>query len=328
MAEPRMWWRAPGENRVFTLLSDAQGDAFIHFGPFAADATTPSCTWRGRVAETDMPQAGELAGLQAAAVGHADRTRREEHEAAVEASLAAIAAGTLDKVVCARVDFVAAADALPPEDVFRAKCADHPDAFVYLIAHPSCGVWLGATPELLLQAEGERCETVSLAATRRSAERSVWTEKERAEQAVVTRYIADILRIAGAESLHVDAAHDRIYGPLTHLESRIAFTFRGPLLDLVHRLHPTPAVGGTPLAAALALIALHERLPRRYYAGFVGLTLPDSARFYVNLRCMEWVSDGVRIHAGGGIVAGSDPAAEWEETEAKVGAIRAHLVRG
>jgi isochorismate synthase len=327
MGEPRVWWRAPGEDRVCTLRFDPQGEAHFHFGPFAAVDGAPLCAWRGVVEEAEWPEPGTLGVAGAGGMDRVDRTRRGEHEAAIAEGLKRIASGELDKVVLARVEFVPASEALPPEEVFRAKCADHPDAFVYLVAHPVCGVWLGATPELLLKSDGATCETVSLAATRRAADRDHWTDKERAEQAVVTRYIADVLREAGAESVHVTEAIDRIYGPLAHLESRIRFAFAGALPDLVRRLHPTPAVGGSPLAAALSLIARLERLPRRYYAGFLGVTLPTSSRFYVNLRCMEWVAGGVLLHAGGGIVAGSDPASEWEETEAKLAAIRMRLVK-
>jgi len=327
MGEPRVWWRAPGEDRVCTLRPDPRGEAHFHFGPFAVEAGEPVLALRGTVEEGGWPAPGSVDEAFVAPEDRQDRTRRGEHEAAVGEGLKRIAAGELDKVVLARVEFVPASEALPPEEVFRAKCADHPDALVYLVAHPVCGVWLGATPELLLKSDGASCETVSLAATRRASDRSPWTDKERAEQAVVTRYIADVLREAGADSVHVTEAIDRIYGPLAHLESRIRFAFTGALPDLVRRLHPTPAVGGTPLAAALALIGRLERLPRRYYAGFLGVTLPASSRFYVNLRCMEWVAGGVLLHAGGGIGAGSDPASEWEETEAKLAAIRMRLVK-
>ena len=191
MGEPRVWWRAPGEDRVCTLRFDPQGDAHFHFGPFAAGDGAPLCAWRGVVEEAEWPEPGTLGVAGAGGMDRADRTRRGEHEAAIAEGLKRIASGELDKVVLARVEFVPASEALPPEEVFRAKCADHPDAFVYLVAHPVCGVWLGATPELLLKSDGATCETVSLAATRRAADRDHWTDKERAEQAAQMEALAE-----------------------------------------------------------------------------------------------------------------------------------------
>jgi isochorismate synthase len=96
----------------------------------------------------------------------------------------------------------------------------------------------------------------------------------------------------------------------------------GRLLDLVARLHPTPAVGGTPRDAALAWIRAHEGLDRGWYAAPVGwLDAAGDGEFAVALR--SGLVDGATAHlfAGCGIMGDSDPAAEVAESRLKLRAM-------
>ncbi|MFN3337993.1 MAG: chorismate-binding protein, partial [Thermomicrobium sp.] len=89
-------------------------------------------------------------------------------------------------------------------------------------------------------------------------------------------------------------------------------------LDVAARLHPTPAVGGTPREAALAFIRAHEPIPRGWYAGTLGwISVPGDGEFVVALRSGLVQGTVARLYAGCGIVADSDPVAEWDESEAK-----------
>ena len=115
------------------------------------------------------------------------------------------------------------------------------------------------------------------------------------------------------------------YGSLQHLQSNITFRSEEDEDFWLNALHPTPAVGGTPREKALDFIANHESGERRYYTGFLGTIEGDRAAFYVNLRCMQCFANGFRLFAGGGIVAGSDPAKEWKETRDKIESIRAGI---
>jgi menaquinone-specific isochorismate synthase len=90
------------------------------------------------------------------------------------------------------------------------------------------------------------------------------------------------------------------------------------VLDVVARLHPTPAVGGTPREAALAFIRQHEPVPRGWYAGALGwIEASGDGEIVVGLRSGLVRSQQARLYAGCGIVADSDPVAEWAEAEAK-----------
>ncbi|HYR68797.1 MAG TPA: chorismate-binding protein, partial [Candidatus Dormibacteraeota bacterium] len=101
------------------------------------------------------------------------------------------------------------------------------------------------------------------------------------------------------------------------------------ILDLVERLHPTPAVGGFPRPRALELIREREALDRGWYAGPIGWMTPGGeGDFAVGIRSAFVRGDRALLYAGAGIVAGSRPEREWDECEAKLGSIEDVLLRG
>jgi menaquinone-specific isochorismate synthase len=117
---------------------------------------------------------------------------------------------------------------------------------------------------------------------------------------------------------------------VTHLATHVE-AWLGPqppsALELVARLHPTAAVGGTPRADALAMIARLEAAPRGRYAGPVGwMDAKGDGEFAIALRCAQLSGDTARLWAGAGIVADSDPDAEVAETTAKFDAVLSALL--
>ena len=319
MLEPRVWWRSPGSSVLYTLASGGD-DAFV-FAPFAGPG---QLRIEGQIQETHWPVSGQLKH----ALGQGPRkkpTRDRDFQRTIEEALSQIGQGAFEKVVLSR--HAKEQTQLTPEEVFRAKCEQFPDAFVYLWYHPLSGIWLGATPELLVASAGEgNWETVSLAGTLRKGEDVNWTNKEREEQDVVTRYILDRLEQADARDIKAVPVSELRYGEMVHLQSRIGFQAHGDLLKWAKTLHPTPAVAGNPLEAAMQFIRDSESLDRHYYAGFLGPVHQNGeGSFYVNLRCMWWTQDGVIAYAGAGIVSGSNPENEWLETEAKLDSILHNL---
>jgi isochorismate synthase EntC len=121
------------------------------------------------------------------------------------------------------------------------------------------------------------------------------------------------------------------FASVVHLATTIEGTLTDPgvtALDLVRRLHPTPAVGGWPSDAALEMIRVLEGRDRGRYAGPCGwIDAHGDGAFVVALRCAELEGAHARLFAGAGIVAGSDPAAEWAETQAKLQPMLRVLVR-
>jgi isochorismate synthase EntC len=114
---------------------------------------------------------------------------------------------------------------------------------------------------------------------------------------------------------------------VVHLRTGIQAQLRedvGPVA-LVTALHPTPAVGGAPRERALRFLGEHEALDRGWYAGPVGWVGPQRAHLVVALRSALVEGARARLFVGAGIVQGSDPAAEWRETELKGVAMRRAL---
>jgi len=100
-------------------------------------------------------------------------------------------------------------------------------------------------------------------------------------------------------------------------------------LELAGLLHPTPAVGGVPRDLALAVLAELEPFARGPYAGPVGwVDAAGDGEWAIAIRCATLTGAGARLVAGAGIVAGSDPQAEWAETEWKLAAVLGALAGG
>ncbi|MGQ9659123.1 MAG: isochorismate synthase [Thermochromatium sp.] len=95
---------------------------------------------------------------------------------------------------------------------------------------------------------------------------------------------------------------------------------------LAEHLHPTPATNGQPRRAARDWLRRHEPLERGWYTGVAGLIAPDlTGELWVLLRCAHILDRTADLYAGAGIVAGSDPASEWQETEYKLAAMTTAL---
>jgi len=255
------------------------------------------------------------------------------YEEAVRRAVERIRAGDLDKVVLAREVRVHAGGPIDPAPILDALRSAFPACYCYCVGTPELAL-VGASPELLVRRDGERAQTVALAGTtRRSADPAVddhlgeqllRSDKDRGEQRIVTERIE---RALGPVSLWVAAADEPVLVKVQNVQ-HLATPIRAqlaepiPVLELAGRLHPTPAVGGEPNAAAQPLIPALEGLDRGWYAGAIGWTdLAEDGELCVALRCALLRDDLARLYAGCGIVADSDPAAELAETEVKLQAL-------
>ncbi len=197
-------------------------------------------------------------------------------------------------------------------DIFLQAANDYEKAFVYFLQAPGIYTGIGASPEVLLERQGDNCRTMSLAGTRKKGGED-WTDKEREEQDIVTQYILEELSGAGIDDLEYSDAYDAEAGPLIHLRSDILFRTEMNDKEVLNILHPTPAVCGQPLKEAKALISELEDHDRRYYSGYIGISGDRFSRYFVNLRCLEKKDYYALCYAGGGITASSDPESEWQE---------------
>jgi len=221
-----------------------------------------------------------------------------------------IKAGVFTKCVAARKIKIEKPDNFNITTSFLHLLSKYKGAFRYL-ANTSFGLWMGATPELLLQQNGNQFSTVALAGTK--TDDRAWTDKEKEEQAIVTQYIVNTLKNNSADNISTSETYTFQAGHLQHLKTDISFQSNELL---VNKLHPTPAVCGLPLQNSKDFILQSEKNNRSLYSGFLGLQ-GHSARYYVNLRCMQIFDNHIDLHVGAGITVDSIPSKEWEETEAK-----------
>jgi isochorismate synthase len=253
--------------------------------------------------------------------------------AAVGKAQRRMAEGFVQKVVLSRVVEAPLPKASPVQVFERLRFA-YPAAFVALASLPSHGVWLGASPELLVGYEDrKRFRTMALAGTRPLPDsgdpnESSWSFKEIEEQAMVGRYIVDQFKKIRLREYHEEGPRAYAAGPVVHLrtdyEVDMAAVERPDLPDTMRDLlHPTSAVCGAPFDEALGFITDHEPHERHLYAGYWGPVLVESeSHLFVNLRCLRWDADAVRLFVGAGITAASNPAAELAETEIKTRTLR------
>ena len=275
---------------------------------------------------------------------------KENHIKLVNKGIEAIKKNGLEKVVLSRfVDI----DNLENEPllIFKRLLHKYNSAFVYCWYHPKVGLWLGATPETLLEVEGNDFSAMSLAGTQRyeGVMDVNWNKKERDEQQMVTDYVVNNLD-SFTTKLDISDPETIRAGSVLHLKSEIKgrlIEHKNGLQKLIYALHPTPAVCGLPKIEAMQFILDNEQYNREFYAGFLGelnkevkvkprtgkLNIENraftynkrSSHLFVNLRCIQILDKNAKIYVGGGITNESIAEKEWEETIAKMYTIKSAL---
>ncbi len=206
-----------------------------------------------------------------------------------------------------------------PIKIFRNILDTYPNAFCYCWYHPKIGLWIGATPELLLLRQNTSLVTVSLAGTTKSTARNkpLWGKKELEEQEMVTRHIADQLR-RYVTDLSIGKVESVRAGNLWHLKTKIWGTIHDLELEkIIQALHPTPAICGLPVNEAEIFIKKYENYDREFYTGYLGelnMGKDKNTHLFVNLRCMQIKGDSGFLYVGGGITSDSNAQQEWIET--------------
>lgn len=250
----------------------------------------------------------------------------ERWQEAVSALLADIRRGAVQKVVLARRVRTCAAGPIDPAALARRLAAGFPGCTVFAFARgDTC--FLGATPERLVRLRGSRLRADPLAgSTARGATEAedqalgqalLSDEKERREHALVVEALREALAPL-CSHLRVPQGPSLLRTPtVQHLHTPIEGVLREhrPILGLVERLHPTPAAGGLPQREALRLIRRHEPFDRGWYAGPVGwMDGRGDGEFAVAIRSALLRGEEALLYAGCGIVAGSDPEREYQES--------------
>ena len=256
------------------------------------------------------------------------------YERAVEAAVGEIRAGAFQKIVLARAKDLVAENVFHPLRVLNGLRERFADCFAFSVANGAGQSLIGASPERLLQVRNGTLLTEALAGSaRRGASASedaalsaglLRSEKDQAEHSYVVRAIERRLKPAGVD-LEIPARPVlKRLANVQHLHTpmRAHLPEGCRALDLVARLHPTPAVGGSPRDQALPRIRQLEPFPRGLYTGALGwVDHRGEGEFFVALRSALIDREKARLYAGAGIVAGSEPARESAETELKFRAL-------
>jgi menaquinone-specific isochorismate synthase len=249
---------------------------------------------------------------------------------AVERAVAAVTGGEISKVVLARVQSVVTEDRLDPVEVVLNLWRENPGAHVFLFEPVPGRALVGAAPETVATVTGGSFQATAVAG-------STGRGKSEKETASLARKLLSSRKDLAEHRICVDDMVHRLSGlarkveardgprvltlpTIQHLETVVEAQLRPgvTILSALEALHPTPAVCGLPRDRALEFLRKEERFPRGWYAGPVGWFDGEGDGVFVPaLRSAVGRGNEWHLFAGAGIVEGSDPEWEWEETRIK-----------
>jgi salicylate biosynthesis isochorismate synthase len=238
-------------------------------------------------------------------------------------------AGRFEKIVAVRRCIIDLTRPLDSTVVFRHLVARYPQCSQFLFRRDGV-TFLGATPETLFDKGGNQLYAQALAGTRRispaldtpeASDELLASGKDLWEHRLVVREICDRLRDLCERVDCAERPEIRRVGNIVHLDTPISASARSSThaVDVLAKLHPTPAIGGVPPEAAAEWIAEHESAARGWFSGAVGwLDAQGDASFRVAIRSAVISREQAFVYAGAGIVRGSDAMSEYAETGLKL----------
>jgi isochorismate synthase len=272
--------------------------------------------------------------------------QKKKHINLVENTITFLKNNNADKIVISRKECFKKKD-FNLTQTFINLLNSYNEALVYLWFHPKIGLWIGATPEILLTVKNNYFTTMSLAGTQKKNQSITWKDKEIKEQLYVTDYITEILeknkiRFTKSEPQTI------VTGNVAHIQTIINGTLKPSfnLKSLIKDLHPTPAVCGIPKELAKKFILTNEGYNREFYTGFLGELNYTSLRnrskknienqaynkntkktnLFVNLRCLKVNKNEICFYIGGGITKDSNATKEYTETVEKSKNLKNYIV--
>jgi anthranilate synthase component 1 len=337
-------------NTATLVFDHAEGRLSLVFTPVLAPEDDPASRYDALVAEADRV-AERLASANAPDVdGFAvDRTEadpREDYEAAVRRAKEHVYRGDMYQGVISRTrELYGDIDAL----AFYAALRDvNPSPYMYLLDYDDLAI-VGASPETLISVGNRRIVSNPIAGTcprgsspvedRRLAGEMLADDKERAEHTMLVDLARnDVRRVAEPGSVRVEEFMNVLkYSHVQHIESTVTGTLADEYdaFDAVRAAFPAGTLSGAPKVRAMEIIDDLEAAPRGPYGGGVGyVSWQGDADFAIVIRSatIEDLDEGsadqrVTVQAGAGLVADSDPAAEFEETESKMDGVLVALDR-
>lgn len=245
---------------------------------------------------------------------------------------------SVPKVVLSRVSQLEVNEVVDPWMVLACWQGRNQNSFQFGFQFSPNRAFISCSPERLFRRQDRDLHTEALAGTtvrglnqeedEQLATQLLEDSKNSHENQLVREHIVDVL---GPLSQSVDADDAPKIFKLTHIQHLhrdIHATLNQGVNDfqLLLALHPTPAVGGLPRREAMSFIRAQEGYIRGWYAGACGYLNKYESEFSVAIRSALLEPGRINLYAGAGIVAGSDPRAEWQELENKLATIISILI--
>lgn len=278
---------------------------------------------------TTLPEFAEEASAENQTYSLRDVWPAKDWKNLVGKTVRLIQQGSYAKVVLAREVEVTVGTHQQPFDLattLQRLRQNYPAAYIFAFQRGE-RTFVGATPERLAHAQDGQLHTMALAGSAprgatededlRLGHALLASQKNREEHEFVTAMLRDSLAHLCSKTWIADTPKLLRLKNIQHLQTAIVGELLPDrsILEALHMLHPTPAVGGTPTEPALAFIRDHENLDRGWYAGPIGwIDLHGNGEFAVALRSALLEKRRATLFAGCGIVKDSDPEAEYAES--------------
>jgi len=237
----------------------------------------------------------------------------------------------LQKLVLARKKVIELNKVPKGPTIFKALCQTQPNTYAFTIGRNDY-LFFGASPELILRARGRHLYSRPLAGSRgvspvtdthRAAKELRQSLKDKREHKYVTDWVSATFLSFGGLCVVPEPKVAR-FSSIMHLSTPIHAYLPNPIgiLQVLNRLHPTPAIAGSPVEAASKLISQLETFSRGWYGGLVGIIdAKAQGEFALAIRCAKLEINIVSMYAGAGVLPESYAESEWDETSAKLRAV-------
>ncbi len=351
-ADARTWWSKQLEGFAITNSVHGNGTGPILFASFSFTSDDESVlvipsvivgkkgdkSWITWIGSTPQPELNLIAPETAenSIAWDVGSDTDSAWKSRVSVAVERIQSGALDKVVLAR-DFTGrSVTTIEPRSILKKLAKEYPSTWSFAVD----GL-IGATPELLLRLSRKMVTSRVLAGTISKTgddERDLAlaaslarSSKDLEEHEYAVRSVADALEPFCTSTNVPESPYVLHLANVMHLATDVTGALAEKLshvdaFTILEQLHPSAAVCGTPREQAAKLIAEIESISRGRYAGPVGwIDAAGDGELGIALRCGQIDADSIRIFAGCGIVAGSDPAKELAESQAKLVPMRSAL---
>jgi menaquinone-specific isochorismate synthase len=320
---------------LFELEGEGSGDAWLRVralvDPGAGQDVFVRLRHRAEALRAELTALGDGAPRARVRVsGKGTATDRASWEEAVRTSLEAIRRGEISKAVLARTLDLDLDGTVDPVDLVGHLWRVNGGSYVFLFEPAPGSTIVGAAPETVATLRDGVFHATAVAGSIRRGEtareqaelaaRLLASEKDRIEQRIALDDMVARLETVAHQIRTDPQPHVLTLARIQHLETEIRASVPPDvgILDLLRLLHPTPAVCGLPRDSAMAFLAQEEPFERGWYAGPVGFFDAEGNGIFVpSLRMGVSTGSGWRLFAGAGIVQGSVPVLEWDETAIK-----------